>query len=64
MKTEATNSLSILIHLSLDLGGRHRGMLLTGNILFMSYLETVYTVVGTKNKHTNFIVIRRCRGAF
>lgn len=33
-------------------------MLLTGNVLFMPYLETVvHTRVGTKNKHTNFIVI-------
>jgi len=32
-------------------------MLLAGNVLFMSYLETVvHAVVGTKNKHINFVL--------
>lgn len=40
-------------------------MLLTGNVLFMSYLETVvHTVVGTKNKHTDSVVIPGYRCAF
>lgn len=36
-----------------------------GNVLFMSYLEAVVcTIVGTKKKLTNFIVIPGYRCAF